>query len=130
MANTQVSAEIQRLTKLSEQCSRTGDYMTVYCCSKRILDLVENDLTTTKEELGQKLFDLGLICTALDYTPEAERCLTRALTLFKSAFGEEHKSVADTKRFLEKIQPEVHAKHQTHRKQTSFTKQMQSALSA
>ncbi|MBC8000582.1 MAG: tetratricopeptide repeat protein [Leptolyngbya sp.] len=130
MANTQVTAEIQRLSKLSEQCSRSGDYMTVYCCSKRILDLVESEPTTKKEELAQKLFDLGLICTALDYTPEAERCLTRALTIYKSLFGDEHKTVTDTRRFLEKIQPEVMVKNQTHRKQTSFTKQMQPALSA
>ncbi len=71
-------SEIALLRTQTTRAIEMGDLSTAYCTSKRILNIMENTHPRS-EDLPSHLYELGLICIALDNFPEGARHLQRAI---------------------------------------------------
>ena len=81
-----VQTHLAEIAKLKQQTSRSieiGDLSTAYCSSKQILNMLENSSLDNhipdSSEMANVLYEVGLICIALDKYSEGTRHLQRAI---------------------------------------------------
>lgn len=72
------AAEIAKLKKQTSRSIEIGDLSAAYCTAKLILNLLENNHSSSMERANVH-YELGLICIALDKNAEGTRQLERAI---------------------------------------------------
>lgn len=78
MVQTHSAAEIAKLKKQTSRSIEIGDLSAAYCSTKLILNLLENNHSSSLERANVH-YELGLICIALDKNAEGTRQLERAI---------------------------------------------------
>lgn len=106
MTQTLPQPNIASLKKQISKSIESGDLNSAYCDAKLVLRLIEDE-EHRHEALADHLYELGLICTALDFFPEASRHLKRAIKLCQERNSEERAFIVkEATDVLKNIEPE------------------------
>jgi hypothetical protein len=98
--------DIASIRKQISKSIESGDLNSAYCDAKLVLRLIEED-DSRSDILADHLYELGLICIALDFFPEASRHLNRAIRLCQERnTGERLFIVKEASDILKNIEPE------------------------
>lgn len=106
MTQTLPQPNIASLRKQISKSIESGDLNSAYCDAKLVLRLIEDE-EHRHEALADHLYELGLICTALDFFPEASRHLKRSIKLCQERNSEERGFIVkEATDVLKNIEPE------------------------
>lgn len=103
------------ITKLKLQTSRSieiGDLSAAYCTSKLILNMLENNHADSSQ-MANVLYELGLICIALDKHSEGTRHLERSIEYCLDTKESDSWLVREARRALNDMEPTGSFKLQT-----------------
>jgi len=81
-------ATIAGLRQQTVRSKQLGDLSAAYCSSKLLLDMLEDE-SPRCSDLPNHLYELGLLCIALDKLPEGARHLKRAIDFLNSSNRQE-----------------------------------------
>lgn len=88
-----------------ELLEERGDYTSARRMYEKALSIQERTLGADDSELIPYLYNLSLIQCALENEIDAQRLLTRLLTLLIRKHGESHEEVEEIKGFLKDLKP-------------------------
>ena len=94
------AAELQSLANLAEE---RGDYAKAARLHKKALAKLEREIGIDQPELIDYLFNVGMICCALDDRQAAEVAFTRQLDLLLQFYPEQHIDVIELRQILTDI---------------------------
>lgn len=109
MVQTHSLAEIAKLKQQTSRSIEIGDLSTAYCTSKHILNMLENssldDYIPDSSEMANVLYEVGLICIALDKYSEGTRHLQRAIEFCQDKSESDCWIIREAGRALRDIEP-------------------------
>ncbi len=92
---------------LSRTFEEEGDYERAAQIMQSAVRLKEREYGFDHPELAENLFDLGLLCWAIEKQSEAEKLLNRSLEIYKRTLGPGHPEVLEVCAVLGELQLEV-----------------------
>lgn len=104
MVQPHSAAEIAKLKKQTSRSIEIGDLSAAYCTAKLILNLLENNHSSSMEKANVH-YELGLICIALDKNAEGTRQLERAIQCCLDTDGSDSWLHREATRALGEMEP-------------------------
>jgi len=95
--------EVAQLRILGERFEEQGDYESAEAVLRKALHLEEGRLGSDHPSLASDLYNLGVLCYALDKYADAEFFLTRAWMIEKRHLGKLHPETVSTLNLLSEL---------------------------
>lgn len=95
------------MVALAQTFEDNGDYERAAQILQSAIKLKEKEYGIEHPELGEDLFNLGLLCWAIDKQGEAQRLLSRSLDIYKRTFGSDHREVREIDNVIAELNAEI-----------------------